>query len=52
MGERRSVHGFTRFYKKGRMCYLANGHNREALELPAVQEMLVKGLRWCLGDTP
>lgn len=46
-GEQRSVHGFTRLYQKGRICYLANGHNRETLELAAVQEMLVKALRWC-----
>ncbi|MBC7353788.1 MAG: ThuA domain-containing protein [Thermogutta sp.] len=51
-GDRRSVHGFTRSYQKGRVCYLAHGHNLEALQRSPVQEMLVKGLRWCLADNP
>lgn len=46
-----SVHGFTRYYGRGRICYLAHGHNQAILEHDAVQEMLVKALRWCLEQS-
>jgi len=46
--DRRSIHGFTRTCGEGRVCYLANGHNREVLESQPVQQMLVSAMKWCL----
>jgi type 1 glutamine amidotransferase len=34
---------------RGRVCYLANGHTREALLQPAYQKLLRNAVRWCLG---
>lgn len=47
--DRRSIHGFTRTYGAGRVCYLANGHHREVLESPPVQQMIVEAANWCLA---
>ncbi len=47
--DRRSIHGFTRTYGKGRVCYLANGHNREVLESAAMQQLMENAIRWCLA---
>jgi len=46
--DRRSIHGFTRLYGQGRVCYLANGHHRGALEAQPVQQLLENAIRWCL----
>lgn len=34
---------------RGRVCYLANGHTREAQNHPAYQTLLRNAARWCLG---
>jgi type 1 glutamine amidotransferase len=41
---------WTRSYGDGRVFYLSLGHTDEALEHPAVQELLVRGVRWATGD--
>jgi|GEM_PF-905853 len=46
--DKKSIHGFTRSYGEGRVCYLANGHNREVLESQPVQQMIVAAINWCL----
>jgi type 1 glutamine amidotransferase len=33
---------------RGRLCYLANGHTREALLHPVYQRLLRNAVRWCL----
>jgi type 1 glutamine amidotransferase len=33
---------------KGRVCYLANGHTREALRHPEFQKLVRNGVQWCL----
>ncbi len=33
---------------KGRLCHLANGHTREALQHPMYQQLLRNAVRWCL----
>jgi type 1 glutamine amidotransferase len=37
---------------KGRVCYLANGHTRDALNHPMFRRLVVNGARWCVkqGD--
>jgi type 1 glutamine amidotransferase len=42
---------------RGRLCYLANGHTREALLHPTYQRLLRNAVRWCVrregeGDGP
>ena len=34
---------------RGRVCYLANGHTREALLQPSYQLLLKNAIHWCLG---
>ena len=46
-GGETSVAAYVRTEGKGRVFYLALGHNRKALEAPAVQRLLVNGARWC-----
>ena len=46
-GGETSVAGYVRTEGKGRVFYLALGHNRKALEAPEVQRLLVNGARWC-----
>ncbi|MBI4601599.1 MAG: ThuA domain-containing protein [Planctomycetes bacterium] len=41
--------GWVREAGRGRVCYLANGHTREALVHPEYQRLLQNALRWCLG---
>jgi len=41
--------GYVRTEGKGRVAYLAFGHNREVLELPDVQRLLANSARWCCG---
>lgn len=41
--------GWVRQAGRGRVCYLANGHTREALEHPQFQKLLRNAARWCLG---
>ncbi|GAB6188051.1 hypothetical protein JCM17478_35530 [Thermopirellula anaerolimosa] len=47
-GEQTSLHGFVRAFGLGRVCYLANGHNRRVLESDPMQRMLHNAARWCL----
>ena len=37
---------------QGRLCHLANGHTREALEHPMYQRLLQNATRWCLRMPP
>ncbi|HGJ64624.1 TPA: MBL fold metallo-hydrolase [bacterium] len=48
-GDQKSVNGYTRFYGKGRICHLANGHNLEVLTNPEMQKLMYNGALWCLG---
>jgi len=48
-GRARSVNAFVRMEGKGRVCYLANGHNRQVLSLPQVQRLIANAARWCCG---
>ena len=40
--------GWVREPGRGRLCYLANGHTREALLHPMYQKLLRNAVRWCL----
>ncbi len=40
--------GWVREAGNGRVCYLANGHTREALEHPMFQRLLQNALQWLL----
>ena len=46
-GEKTSVAGYVRTAGKGRVCYLANGHNGKVLALPAVQRLIANAAKWC-----
>ncbi|HEV3121740.1 MAG TPA: ThuA domain-containing protein [Isosphaeraceae bacterium] len=35
---------------QGRVCYLANGHTREAMFHPEYQKLLQNAVRWCLKE--
>jgi len=48
-GDQKSVNGYTRFYGKGRICHLANGHNLEVMTNPEMQKLMYNGVLWCLG---
>jgi hypothetical protein len=48
-GDQKSVLGYVRQEGKGRVCYLASGHNRDVLGLPATQRLLANAARWCCG---
>lgn len=48
LGEQTSLHGFVRTFGLGRVCYLANGHNRQVLESDPMQRMMSNAARWCL----
>jgi type 1 glutamine amidotransferase len=41
--------GWVREAGRGRVCYLANGHTREALLHPACQRLLRNAVAWCVG---
>jgi len=48
-GGQKSVSGYAREFGRGRVCHLANGHNREILENPQVQKLLENAVLWCCG---
>jgi type 1 glutamine amidotransferase len=39
--------GWVREHGRGRICYLASGHTREALLHPMFQKLLRNSIRWC-----
>ena len=39
--------GWAKEYGKGRVCYLANGHDRRSLETPEFQRLFRNAARWC-----
>jgi type 1 glutamine amidotransferase/glyoxylase-like metal-dependent hydrolase (beta-lactamase superfamily II) len=41
--------GWAYQFGRGRVCYLANGHTREALEHPEFQKLLRNAARWCVA---
>lgn len=41
--------GWARTYGQGRVCYLANGHDRNALDAPEVRKLIRNAARWCIG---
>jgi type 1 glutamine amidotransferase/glyoxylase-like metal-dependent hydrolase (beta-lactamase superfamily II) len=41
--------GWAYQFGRGRVCYLANGHTREALEHPEYQKLLRNAANWCAG---
>ena len=43
-----SAAGWALAYGKGRVCFLANGHTLEALQMPDYQTLLRNAMRWCL----
>jgi len=40
--------GWVRQAGRGRVCYLANGHTRDALNEPMFQKLIRNGIAWCL----
>ncbi|MBM3211403.1 hypothetical protein FJZ33_04220, partial [Candidatus Poribacteria bacterium] len=48
-GDKTSVNGYVRPYGKGRVCYLANGHNLEMLQNPEMQKLMTNAALWCCG---
>ena len=48
-GDKTSPNGYVRTYGKGRVCHLANGHNIEMLQCPAMQQLLANAALWCIG---
>ncbi len=42
--------GWVREPGRGRLCYLANGHTREALLHPMYQKLMRNAIRWCLHE--
>ncbi len=41
--------GWAYEFGRGRVCYLANGHTREALEHPEFQKLLRNAAGWCIA---
>jgi type 1 glutamine amidotransferase/glyoxylase-like metal-dependent hydrolase (beta-lactamase superfamily II) len=41
--------GWAYQFGRGRVCYLANGHTREALEHPEFQKLLRNAMGWCVA---
>ena len=39
--------GWVRHHGEGRVCYLANGHDRQSLDKPEVQQLIRNAARWC-----
>ena len=37
---------------RGRLCHLANGHTREALNHPMFQRLMTNAVNWCLRREP
>jgi len=46
-GDKTSVNGYVRTYGKGRVCYLANGHNLDVLTNPEMQKLMANAALWC-----
>ncbi|MGQ9610046.1 MAG: ThuA domain-containing protein [bacterium] len=46
-GDQRSFNGYARKYGKGRICYLANGHNLDILTNPEMQKLITNAVLWC-----
>ena len=46
-----SAAGWAHQYGQGRVCFLANGHTLEALQVSAYQKLLRNAIRWCLKRT-
>jgi len=44
-----AVNGYVRQVGGGRVCHLANGHNREVLENAQMQKLLENAMLWCCG---
>jgi type 1 glutamine amidotransferase len=40
--------GWVREVGKGRVCYLANGHTRDALGHPMFRRLIANAIGWCL----
>lgn len=49
---RAGVAGFEHELGKGRICYLAPGHTREAMEHPMFQRLMANAMRWCVRREP
>jgi len=45
-GQRRPL-GWAKSHCQGRVCYLANGHDKRSLEHPAFQQLFRNAARWC-----
>lgn len=48
-GAKASPAAYVRTQKKGRVCYLAPGHNGKVLALPPVQRLIANASKWCAG---
>lgn len=44
----RSVNGYVKDHGKGRVCYLANGHNFDVLTNPEMQKLMLNAVLWCI----
>lgn len=43
--------GWAYEYGRGRVCFLANGHTLQALQVPDYQRLLKNAVKWCLRLT-
>jgi type 1 glutamine amidotransferase len=52
IGEKREPVVWTRRCGAGRACYCSAGHTVSSLRHPAIQQILIRGLRWAAGEPP
>jgi type 1 glutamine amidotransferase len=52
VGEKREPVVWTRRCGEGRACYCSAGHTASSLRHPAIQQVLIRGLRWAAGEAP
>ncbi|MBI4026807.1 MAG: ThuA domain-containing protein [Verrucomicrobia bacterium] len=43
---------YTKTHEKGRVCYLAIGHDHRAFENPMISRLIVRATRWAAGNWP
>ena len=48
-GDKKAVNGYVRTHGRGRVCHLANGHNRAVLEHEEMQKLITNAALWCCG---
>ncbi|MBN1558403.1 MAG: ThuA domain-containing protein [Lentisphaerae bacterium] len=43
--------GWVKPYGKGRVCYLANGHDQRSLDVPEFRKLICNAAAWCAGGS-